>query len=157
MLKQNSTRRDFAQRLQEVIDEYNAGSTSADALFEELMTFAAELKEEDERHLRKGFTEDELEIYDLLRKDKMTKDEEKKVRLAAKALLKRLTEESPKVLVQDWFKDSQTRLAVRDEVGAVLDKYLPVESYDKDIFVEKRDNVFELALDLAINNLKWAA
>ena len=105
----------------------------------------------------KGLTEDELEIYDLLRKDKMTKVEEKKVRLAAKALLKRLTEESPKVLVQDWFKDSQTRLAVRDEIGAVLDEYLPVESYYKDIFVEKRNNVFELALDLAINNLKWAA
>ena len=157
MLNQNSTRRDFAQRLQEVIDEYNAGSTSADALFEELMTFAAELKEEDERHIRKGLTEDELEIYDLLRKDKMTKDEEKKVRLAAQALLKRLTEEQPRVLVQDWFKDSQTRLSVKEEVGKVLDIHLPEESYGKDLFAEKRDQVFELALDLAINHRKWAA
>ena len=87
----------------------------------------------------------------------MTKAEEKKVRLAAKALLKRLTEEAPKVLVQDWFKDSQTRLAVRDEVGAVLDEYLPAESYDKDLFVKKRDQIFELTLDLAINHRKWAA
>ena len=157
MLNQNLTRRDFAQRLQEVIDEYNAGSTSADALFEELMTFTAELKEEDERHIRKGLTEDELELYDLLRKDKMTKEDEKKVRLAAKALLKRLTEEAPNVLVQDWFKDSQTRLAVRDEVGKVLDEYLPEESYDKDLFTKKRDKVFELTLDLAINHRKWAA
>ena len=118
---------------------------------------AQELKEEGARHVREGLTEDELEIYDLLCKDKMTKAEEKKVRLAAKALLKRLTEEQPRVLVQDWFKDSQTRLAVRDEVGTVLDEYLPEESYAKDLFAEKRDKIFELTLDLAINHRKWAA
>ena len=112
---------------------------------------------EDERHIRLGLTEDELEIYDLLRKDKLSKADEKKVRLAAKALLKRLTEESPKVLVQDWYKDSQTRMAVRDEVGAVLDQHLPQESYDRDAFIEKRDQVFDLTLDLAINELRWAA
>ena len=87
----------------------------------------------------------------------MTREEEKKVRLAAKALLKRLTEECPKVLVQDWFKDSQTRLAVRDEVGKALDFHLPDKGYDKDLFTEKRDKVFELTLDLAINHRKWAA
>lgn len=63
----------------------------------------------------------------------------------------------PEVLVQDWFKDSQTRLAVRDEVGAVLDEFLPDDGYDKDLFVEKRDKIFELTLDLVINHRKWAA
>ncbi|NOZ09516.1 MAG: type I restriction endonuclease subunit R [Gammaproteobacteria bacterium] len=157
MLNQNRTRRDFAERLQEIIDNYNAGSTSADADYAELVKFAQDMKDEDERHVREGLTEDELEIYDLLCKDKMTKPEEKKVRLAAKALLKRLTEETPRVLVQDWYKDSQTRLTVRDEVGAVLDKHLPEESYDKDLFTEKRDRIFELTLDLAINHQRWAA
>jgi len=157
MLKQNRTRRDFAERLQEIIDNYNSGSTSADTDFAELVKFAQELKAEDERHVRAGLTEDELEIYDLLRKEKMTKTEEKTVRLAAKALLKRLTEETPNVLVQDWYKDSQTRLAVRDEVGAVLDKHLPEESYDKKLFTQKRDRIFELTLDLAINHQRWAA
>lgn len=157
MLNLNRTRHDFAERLQEIINNYNAGSSTVDETFEELMLFNQDLSEEDQRHIRLGLTEDELEIYDLLCKDKMTKEEDKKVRLAAKALFKRLTEESPKVLVQDWFKDSQTRLTVRDEVGAVLDSHLPEESYDKALFTEKRDKVFELTLDLAINHLKWAA
>ena len=157
MLKQNRTRRDFAERLQAIIDNYNAGSNSADAVFVELVKFAQALKEEEERRIREGLTEDELEIYDLLCKDKMTKVEEKKVRLAAKALLKRLTDEKPMVLVQDWFKNSQTRLAVRDAVGEVLDEHLPEESYDKGLFVDKRDKVFDLTLDLAINHMKWAA
>ena len=87
----------------------------------------------------------------------MTKADERKVRIAAKMLLKRLTEERPKVLVQDWYKDSQTRLAVRDEVDTVLNKYLPEEIYDKDLFMQKRDKVFELTLDLAINHQRWAA
>lgn len=157
MLQQNNTRRNFAERLQEVINRYNAGSSSADACFDELMQFAAGLQEEEARHIRKGLSEDELELYDLLCKDKMTKDEEQSVRLAAKALLQRLTEEHPRVLVQDWYKDSQTRLAVKDEVSRVLDKFLPNDSYDTIVFNEKRDKVFELTLDLAINRLRWAA
>ena len=87
----------------------------------------------------------------------LTKDEEQSVRLAAKALLKRLTEEQPKVLVQDWYKDCQTRLAVKDEVSRVLDNFLLHDSYDTIVFNEKRDKVFELTLDLAINRLRWAA
>ncbi|ADE15095.1 type I site-specific deoxyribonuclease, HsdR family [Nitrosococcus halophilus Nc 4] len=157
MLNKNRTRRDFAERLQEIIDNYNAGSNSADSDFTELVKFAESLKQEEDRHIREGLSEDELEIYDLLCKENMTKAEEKKVRLAARALLKRLTEEKPKVLVQDWYKDSQTRLAVRDEVGAVLDEYLPEDSYDKELFLLKRDRVFELTLDLAINHQRWAA
>ena len=157
MLEANKTRRDFAELLQDIIDRYNSGSTSADEMFEDLMNFKQSMKEEDERHAKLGLTEYELELYDIISKEKMTKAEEQKVRLAAKALLKRLTEEAPRVLVQDWFKDMQTRLAVRDEVGKVLDMHLPEKSYNKDLFVEKRDQVFELTLDLAINHRKWAA
>jgi type I restriction enzyme R subunit len=157
MLNQNRTRRDFAERLQEIIDNYNAGSNSTDSDFAELVGFTESLSEEESRHIREGLTEDELEIYDLLRKERMTKADEKRVRLAARMLLKRLTEEKPRVLVQDWYKDSQTRLAVRDEVGTVLNKYLPEESYDKVLFIQKRDRVFELTLDLAINHQRWAA
>lgn len=157
MLNQNSTRRDFAERLQKIIDNYNAGSSLVDDVYAQLMEEMAALKDEESRHIRKGLTEDELEIYDLLCKENMSPAEEKKVRMAAKALLERLTEEKPKVLVQDWYKDSQTRLAVRDEVGAVLDEHLPEDSYGKDLFLLKRDKVFELTLDLAINHQRWAA
>jgi len=64
MLGKNSTRRNFAERLQEVINAYNSGSSSADAIFEELMQFAAGLGEEEAWHIRKGLSEDELELYD---------------------------------------------------------------------------------------------
>jgi type I restriction enzyme R subunit len=156
MLKQNATRTNFAQRLQGIIDAYNAGSSSADNYFDDLMKFTKDLKEESERHIREGLTEDELELFDLLKRDKMTKDETQKVRLAAKSLLHRLLEESPKVLVQDWFKDSQTKRRVQSAVEEVLHAHLP-DSYDRVVFKEKCDNVFDLMLNYAMQGIKWAA
>lgn len=107
--------------------------------------------------MREGLTEDELEIFDLLCKDTMTQTETKKVKLAAKALLHRLQDESPKVLVQDWYKTDQTRRIVRSAVAEVLDRELPQESYDRVLFQTKCDNVFHLVLDHAAQGHKWAA
>ena len=120
------------------------------------MKFTQDLQDEAERHIREGLTEDELELFDLLKKDKMTSEETQKVRLAAKSLLHRLLEESPKVLVQDWFKDGQSKLRVRSAVESVLNTHLP-ESYDRVIFTEKCNKVFDLMLDYANQGLKWAA
>jgi type I restriction enzyme R subunit len=156
MLKANAGRTDFATRLQGIIDHYNAGSSSADNYFNELMALAKDLKKESERHIREGLSEDELEIFDLIKKDKMTKDETQKVRLAAQALLHRLRKEPPKVLVQDWFKDSQSKLRVRSTVENVLNKHLP-ESYDRAVFTEKCNTVFDQMLNYASQGLKWAA
>ena len=156
MIQQNITRIDFAQRLQEIIDTYNSGSSSTENYYEDLMNFTQGMQKEDERHVREGLTEDELELFDILKKDKLTKEEEKNVKLASKALLYRLLEEHPKVLVQDWYKDSQSQLAVRTAVEEVLHKNLPV-SYDHKLFKNKCDNVFEMIVDFAIKGRKWAA
>jgi len=156
MLQQNATRTNFAQRLQEIIDAYNSGGSSTENSYEELMKYAEDLHAEDERHIREGLSEDELELFDLLKKDKMTQEETQKVRLAAKSLLHRLLEEQPKVLVQDWYKDTQTKKMVRSAVEKVLDSNLP-ESYDRVLFREKCDNVFYLMVDYASHGRKWAA
>jgi type I restriction enzyme R subunit len=155
MLKENSTRTDFATRLQGIIDSYNSGSSSADYYFDELVRFTKDLKAESERHIREGLTEDELELFDLLKEDVMTKEEIKKVRLAARSLLHRLREESPNVLVTDWFKDVQSKSRVRSAVESVLDKHLP-SSYERIVFTEKCNNVFELMVDYASQGVKWA-
>ena len=156
MLKENATRVGFATRLQGIVDRYNSGSSSADNYFDELMSFTKDMKEESERHLREGLTEDELELFDLIKKDKMTKEETQRVRLAAKLLLHRLRNEPPKVLVQDWFKDGQSQKRVRSAVESVLDKQLPA-TYDRAVFTEKCNRIFETMLSYASQGLKWAA
>ena len=57
-----------------------------DDFYEKVLKFMEDLKAEEERHVKEDLTEAELEIFDLLRKDKLTKEEEKKVKLAAKQL-----------------------------------------------------------------------
>lgn len=157
MLAQNSTRGQFAQRFLQIIEKYNAGGSSTEQYFDDLLQFTQDLHAEDARHLREGLTEDELEIFDLLRNESMTLGESQKVKLAAKALLHRLQDEQPKVLVQDWYKTDQTRRIVRSTVAEVLDRELPVESYDRVLFQTKCDNVFHLVLDYSAQGKKWAA
>ncbi len=156
MMEQNHTRADFMQKLQDIIDRYNSGASSTDNYFDELVAFSQSVKEEDERHIREGLTEDELEIYDTLKKDNLTKDEEQKVKLAAKHLISRLVESNPKVLVQDWWKDGQTQRKVKSVVDSILNEDLPT-SYDTRLFKEKCENVYDLILTFAVHGQKWVA
>ena len=156
MLQANVTRAGFAERFQGIIDAYNAGSTSADDYFDELVRYVRDLRAEEERHVREGLTEDELELFDLLKKEKMTKDETQKVKLAAKSLLHRLREEKPVVLVQDWYRDNQTKQRVKTTVEEVLHKHLP-ESYDRRLFKQTCDHVFDTMLNYAYRGGKWVA
>jgi len=156
MLEQNHTRIDFAQKMQDIVDKYNAGGSSNENYFDDLLKFTQRMKDEDERHVREGLSEDELELYDMLKKDTLTKAEEQEVKLAAKHLITRLLEEHPKVLVQDWWKDGQTQLKVKAAVEQVLDNDLP-DSYDRILFKEKSDNVFDLIVEFAAQGKKWVA
>lgn len=156
MLAQNKTRLAFAERFRRIVDAYNAGATSTENYYEELLAHVASLREESERHAREGLSDEELELFDLLRKDAMTKDEEQRVKLAARHLLKRLTVDVPPVLVQDWFRDEQSKKRVRGEIETVLDADLP-ESYERALFKRKCDHVFDLVLDHAAHGRRWAA
>ncbi|MCD6069306.1 MAG: hsdR [Bacteroidetes bacterium] len=148
MMRRNTTRTSFAQKLQEIIDKYNSGGALTEDYFNDLVNFINSLKEEEERHLKEGLSEEELELYDLITKDKLTKEEEKKVKNAAKNLLKRLKEEKPTVLVNDWHKDTITKLQVQNVIKTILDENLP-ESYDRAIYSNKCDTVFEHLLTMA--------
>lgn len=142
MMDRNVTRRSFAEKLQEIIDRYNSGNSTNENYYDDLMAFYEKMKEEDLRAAREGLTEEELELFDLLKKDKLTKDEEQKVKLAAKNLLHRLKDERPKVLINDWHKDIQTKLQVQAAIKKILDTHLP-ESYDRAIYATKCDAVFD--------------
>lgn len=156
MLSENSSRIQFMEKMQAIIEKYNSGGSSTENYFDELLQFTEELSKESERHIKEGLTPDELEIFDLLKKEKMTKDEEIKVKNAARLLLKRLLEEQPKVLVQDWYRDSQTQAKVKLEVEKILDKELP-QSYESALFANKTNLLYQLIFDYSQKRIKWAA
>ncbi|MDR2590843.1 MAG: type I restriction endonuclease subunit R [Oscillospiraceae bacterium] len=155
LLKENVTRTDFAQRFSNIIDEYNAGGSQNDDFYEKLIKFMEELRTEEERHIKEELTEAELEIYDLLRKDKLTKDEEKRVKLAAKELYSTLISRKNELFVVGWYNDSQPKERVRSVIVDCLNLFLP-NSYNREVFAVKSDSLFQHIVDQATMGYAWA-
>ena len=98
-----------------------------------------------------------LEIYDLLIKDrKLTQAEEQKVKLAAKNLYKKLTEEKQNVMVVDWYKDEQPKQKVLAIIQVCLNNDLP-ESYDREVFSSKTNLLMNHFIDMAVQGYGWLA
>lgn len=157
MLQENATRTPFLERFQAIIDKYNSGGSMTEDYFGDLMDFVEALKEEDARHIELGLTQDELELFDLIRRDKLTKKQEQDVKNAAKHLLKRLKEEKPKVLVQDWFRDSETKERVKNAIEEVLDMDLPQKPYGRKEFAETSSKIFDHVFIQASHGKGWVA
>lgn len=157
MLARNCTRQQFSQRFKNIIDRYNAGGSENEDYYEQLLQLIEDLKAEDRRADAEGLTEEELEIYDLLiAGKKLTKAEEQKVKLSAKNLFKKLTEEKGELLVVDWYKDEQPKARVQAAIASSLDKDLP-DSYDKDSFRSKTDLLLNHFIDMAVQGYGWIA
>ncbi len=100
-------------------------------------------------------TEEELEIFDLLIVGKkLTHAEEQKVKLSAKNLIKKLTEEKDDLLVVDWYKDEQPLARVKTAVETSLNDDLP-ESYDAVSFKSKIDLLMNHFVDMAVQGYGW--
>lgn len=149
LLQENKTRTGFVERYKEIIERYNEGNSTNENYYEDLVDFVDELKEEDERNVKQGLTEEELEIYDLLKKEKLTAKEESKVKLSAKKLYENITSAKSKTNVIDWYKDEQPRQAVKFEVEEVLDDTLP-DSYDKETFNLKTEIIMTHLMEEAM-------
>lgn len=156
MLAKNSTRGSFAERFRLIIEEYNAGGSQNDEFYERLIKFMEELKEEEERHIKEELTEEELEIFDLLKKDGLTKEENKKVKVAAKQLYETLTEKKKELFIVGWYNDPQPKEKVKNNIVTVLHMSLP-ECYEKDIFNNKANVVFNHIIEQAIAGYNWVA
>jgi type I restriction enzyme R subunit len=99
-----------------------------------------DLNEEARRHLVEQLTEEELAVFDLLAKTptELTANEREQVKNVARDLIRTLKDEK---LVLDWRKRQQTRAAVRQGIGLILDR-LP-NKYDKTIYDAKCEEVYD--------------
>lgn len=157
LIRKNCTRMNFSQRFRNIIDRYNAGGSENEDYYEQLVKLVEELRNEQNRPNMEGLTEEELEIYDLLIKGKkLSVAEQQRVKLAAKNLFKKLTDNRHDLLVVDWYKDDQPRLRVKSAIESALDCDLP-ECYDKDSFVAKTNLLLEHFIDMAIQGYGWIA
>lgn len=157
MINKNCTRIKFSERYKSIIDRYNAGGSENEDYYEKLLELIESLKREQSRATEMDLEEEELEIFDLLIKDrKLTQAEEQKVKLAAKNLYKKLTEEKKNVMVVDWYKDEQPRQKVMAIIQISLNNDLP-DSYDREVFSTKTNLLMNHFIDMAVQGYGWLA
>lgn len=157
MINKNVTRIQFSERYKSIIDRYNAGGSENEDYYDKLLELIESLKREQSRATEMDLEEEELEIFDLLIKDrKLSQSEEQKVKLAAKNLYKKLQEEKDNVMVVDWYKDEQPKQKVLGLIQISLNNDLP-ESYDREVFSTKTNLLMNHFIDMAVQGYGWVA
>lgn len=89
MLGKNATRMDYQQRYEDIVADYNNDKNriTIEETFRRLMELADSLDEEQNRHLREGLSEEELALFDLIRRDDLSKKDRERVKQASRDLL----------------------------------------------------------------------
>ncbi len=140
MIRLNRTRVDFAEKFEALIESYNAGSATIEALYAELLALSNSLNDEQQRHVRENMSEEELVIFDILTRPapELSTEERAEVKKAARELLARLKA----LLVLNWRQKSAARSQLKLAIEDTLDTGLP-RAYTSELYHQKCSAVFE--------------
>jgi type I restriction enzyme R subunit len=144
MTARNPTRVDLIEKLEKLVDAYNAATANVGEAFERLKAFLRELEEEEGRAARENLTEEELAIFDLLTRPalKLTKAQEVQVKKVARDLLVKLRD---KVSVFQWRQRQQTRAEVQWAIKEALNE-LPEGPYPEELWNQKVETTWQFVL-----------
>ncbi len=80
---------DYQQRYEDIVAQYNndKNRVTIEETFRRLTELVADLDEEQNRHVREGLSEDELALFDLLKRDDLSKTDRERVKQASRDLL----------------------------------------------------------------------
>lgn len=129
MVAKNPTRVDFYKKYQEIIDEYNRGkdTVTIEQTFNSLVDFVNALTDEQKRTIEESLTEEELAIFDLLKKPELNKKDKEAVKNVSIELLTKLKQE--KLNIEKWTEKTQISAAVQKEIYDYLYGNLPETTY----------------------------
>jgi type I restriction enzyme, R subunit len=140
LIQLNRTRADFAEKFEDLIESYNAGSRSIEEMFQELVKLSASLNDEQQRHVRENMSEEELVVFDILTRPApaLSTEERSEVKKVARELLARLKA----LLVLNWRQKSTARSQLKLTIEDTLDTGLP-RAYTPELYNQKCSAVFE--------------
>lgn len=140
LMRLNKTRADFAEKFEELIENYNNGSRNIEQLCDDLLQLSRSLSDEQQRHVRENMTEEELVIFDILTRPapELSTAERAEVKKIARELLTRIKQ----LLVLNWRQKASARSQIRLAIEDVLDTGLP-RAYDKPTYQQKCSVLFE--------------
>jgi type I restriction enzyme R subunit len=144
MVHLNRSRMDYLATFQRLIDDYNAGAGTVEQFFEQLLRFARQLDQEDQRALAENLSEEELAVFDLITRPKLALSDwdVRQIKLIARELLATLKRDK---LVLDWRNRQQTRAAVQVSVKDWIWQ-LP-ECFTEDMLQQKSALIYQHVYD----------
>ena len=132
LLRMNPRRIDYQTQYQEIIAAYNREKDRAtvEATFARLFKFVQTLDAEQERHVREGLTDQELALFDLISKEKLSKKDRERLKQASRELLASLQ----KLLgpMPHWTQNTQTQAEVEVFILDRLGDALPIPPYTEE-------------------------
>lgn len=132
MLLANPARMDFYKKYSEIIADYNRETdrVTIEETFARLVDLVKGLDEEQRRAAEEGLSDDELALFDLLKKDPMSKSDREKLKQASRSLLASLQELLK--TMNHWTSNVQTQAEVEVFVLDRLHESLPMPPFSQD-------------------------
>ncbi|AKB84506.1 type I restriction endonuclease subunit R [Methanococcoides methylutens] len=132
MLKQNPQRMDYYKKYSEIIADYNneKDRVTIEDTFARLIELVNSLDNEAHRAINEGLSEEELAIFDLLKKDKLSSKELETIKQASKDLLASIHEHIDPL--QGWTAKEQTQAEVEVLVLDKLYELLPTPPFTEE-------------------------
>lgn len=146
MLGRNPSRIDYYERYQAIIQNYNAEQDRAaiEKAFSDLLDLANDLDSETERYIREGFeNEEQLALFDLLKKDTLSKEDIKILKASAKDLLRVINKSISDM--NNWREKESTRAAMESIIRDTLWGSLPDCYFDE--LTTYRQKVYTFVMD----------
>ena len=143
MLARNPTRMDYQRRYEEIVADYNREKdrVTAEETFRRLVELVGELDVEQSRAVEEGLTEEELALFDMLRKDGLGKADRERVKQASRDLLASI-EARLRELDRFWEKE-QTKAEVRVFILDQIHMKLPTPPFTPDNMETVAGEVYE--------------
>jgi type I restriction enzyme R subunit len=132
MLANNPLRMNYEKKYQEVIAAYNADKDRAtvEETFARLLDLANSLDAEQQRAVELGLTEEQLALFDLLRKESLTGAEREKIKQESRDLLAEL--QRLIAPLEQWTEKEQTQAEVEVFILDHVYQALPEPPYTAD-------------------------
>lgn len=129
MLQYNPLRMDYYKKYSEIVADYNREKdrVTIEETFAKLVDLAKSLSAEQRRAAEEGLNEDELALFDLLKKDNLSKAERERVKLASRSLL-----DSVRKLIaplERWTEKEQTKAEVETFILDYVLEALPTPPF----------------------------
>jgi type I site-specific restriction-modification system R (restriction) subunit len=131
MMARNPERMDFYRKYSEIVADYNLEKdrVTIEETFSRLVDLLAGLNEEERRAVEEGLSQDELAIFDLLKKENLSKPQRESVKRASKQLL-----ESVLAVIaarQDWTAKEPTKAEVEELILQEVFTLLPTPPFNE--------------------------